>query len=118
MTVKSFAREFKPLEVLTEEEVEAIHRGTLEVLWVTGVRMEHERALKLFDKNGCKVDYDERRVRIPPGLVEECLRRCPSVFSVKARDPKNNLTVGGNTTYFGPFPGIRGPQPGRNSMRE
>jgi len=106
MTLKSFAREYKPLEILTEEEVEAIHRGTLEVLWMTGVRMEHERALKLFEKHGCKVDYDDRRVRIPPGLVEECLRRCPSVFSVRAREPKNNLTVGGNSTYFGPFPGM------------
>ena len=50
MSLKGLTRNFKPLEVLTEEEIEAIHRGTLEVLWVTGVRVEHERALKLFEK--------------------------------------------------------------------
>ena len=54
--MKGFSRNFKPLEILTEEQVEAIHRGTLEVLWVTGVRVEHDRALKLFEKNDCKVD--------------------------------------------------------------
>ncbi|GAF76741.1 unnamed protein product, partial [marine sediment metagenome] len=64
MALKGFTRNFKPLEILTEEQVEAIHRGTLEVLWVTGVRVEHERALKLFESNGCKVDYDDMRVRI------------------------------------------------------
>jgi len=43
MARKGFRRKFKPLEILTEEEIEEIHRGTLEVLWVTGIRMEHER---------------------------------------------------------------------------
>ena len=107
MTVKGFTRNFKPLEILTEEQVEAIHHGVLAVLETTGVRVEHDRALKLFEKNGCKVDYDEKRVRIPPGLVEECLRKAPSSFHMKARDPKSDLQMGGNTSYFAPFPGMR-----------
>ena len=45
-------------------------------------------------------------MRIPPGLVEDCLRRCPSVFRVKARNPKNDLIMGGNTTYVTAFPGM------------
>ena len=58
MTLEGFSRNFKPLEILTEEQVEAIHRGTLDVLQGTGVRIKHERALKLFKKNGCKIDCD------------------------------------------------------------
>ena len=100
MALKGFTRNFKPLEILTEEEVEAIHRGTLEVLWVTGVRFESDWALDFLEKNGCKVDRDEKRVRFPQGLVEECLRQCPSSFHVKARDPKNDLMLGGNTLYL------------------
>ena len=100
MALKGFTRNFKPLEILTEEQVDAIHRGALDVLQVTGVRIEHERALKLFEKNGCKVDYDEMRVRIPPGLVEECLRKAPSSFRLKVREPKNDVVFGGNTLYF------------------
>ncbi len=105
--MKGFTRNFKPLEILTEEQVEAIHRGALDVLESTGVRVEHKRALKLFEKSGCQVDYDERRVRIPPDVVEECLRQAPSSFHVKARDPKNDLQIGGNTLYCKPFPGLR-----------
>jgi len=106
MALKGFTRNFKPLEMLSEEKVEAIHRGVLEVLWITGVRVEQGRALKLLGKNGCKVDYDEKRVRIPPALVEECLRKCPSSFTVKARDSQNNLQIGGNTLYFVQAPGM------------
>ncbi|TET86494.1 MAG: hypothetical protein E3J34_03810, partial [Dehalococcoidia bacterium] len=105
--LKGFTRKFKPLEILTEEQLEAIHRGILDVLWETGVRMEHERGLQLLEKNGCKVDYDEMRVRFPPGLVEECIRRCPSSFRVKAREPKDDLIIGGNTVYFVGSPGMQ-----------
>lgn len=107
MAIKGFTRNFKPLDILTEEQVEAIHRGTLNVLAKTGVRVEHKRALKLFERNDCKVDYDDMRVRIPPGLVEECLRKTPSSYYMKARIPENDLQIGGNTLYFDAFPGMR-----------
>ena len=105
MALKGFRRNFKPLEILTQEQLEAIHRGTLEVLWVTGVRMEHEGALTTLEKNGCKIDHEDFRAHFPPGLVEESLRNCPSTFHIKSRDPNSSLTMGGNTVYFLPFPG-------------
>ena len=98
--MKGFTRKFKPLEILTEEQVEAIHRGTLNVLETTGVRVEHDRALALFADHGCKVDFKEKRVRIPGWLVEESLRRCPSSFPIRTRDSETDLMVGGNTVYF------------------
>jgi len=98
--LKGFTRKFKPLEVLSEQELEIIHKGSLDVLETTGIRVEHERALKLFAEHGCKVDFEERRVRIPPWLVEDCLRKCPSNYVVKARDPKYDARLGGNTLYF------------------
>jgi trimethylamine--corrinoid protein Co-methyltransferase len=107
MPAKGYTRNFKPLEILTEEQVEAIHRGSLDVLEQTGVRFESERALKLFEKNGCEVDHENRRVRFPPGLVEECLRLCPSTWHLRARKPENDLNVGGNTLYWAAFPGMR-----------
>jgi len=107
MVLKGLVRNIKPLEILTEEQLEAIHRGTLDVLENTGLRIEHKGALKLLAQNGCTVDYDEQRVRIPSGLVEECLRRCPSSFHLKARDPEKDLILGGNTVYFGPAPGMK-----------
>ena len=105
--LKGFERGFKPLEMLTEEQVEAIHRATLQVVDGTGIRVEHDEALKLLEKNGCRVDSEKRRVRFPPGLVEDCLRKCPSSFLLKARDPQKHLRVGGNTVYCTNAAGVR-----------
>ena len=107
MALKGYTRNFPALKILTEEQMEEIHRGTLRVLWTTGVRMEHKEALETLERNGCKVDYEEMRVRFPSGLVEEALRRCPSTFHVKTRDPSKSLMIGGNTLYMLPFPGQR-----------
>ena len=52
MAAKGFVRNFKPLDILTEEQVEEIHRGALDVLEVTGVRVDSERALKIYEKGG------------------------------------------------------------------
>lgn len=106
MVMRGFTRKFKPLQILTEEQVQTIHRGTLAVLKNTGIRFESKRALKLFEDNGCEVDYGEMRVKFPESLVEECLRKCPSSFHVKSRDPNNDLIIGGNTAYFMAFPGM------------
>ncbi len=107
MTAKGYARAFRPLTILNEEQIEAIHRSTLDVLEVTGVTFESERALKLLEKGGCRVDYDQRRARFPTGLVEGCLGQCPSTFRLRARNPENDVHLGGNTTYFCAFPGMR-----------
>jgi trimethylamine--corrinoid protein Co-methyltransferase len=107
VALKGFVRTFKPLEILADEQIEAIHRAALDVLENTGIKMHHPEALKLFEKNGAKVDYETEHVWIPPALAEDSLRRAPSSFRMRARDPKNDLIVGGNTVYFVPFPGMQ-----------
>lgn len=98
--LKGFTRRFRSLEIATNGEVEAIRRGTLEVLQEAGVRISHQRALEVFAERGCQVDFDESRVRIPGWLVEDCLRKCPGSFVIRARDPENNIRVGGNVVHF------------------
>jgi trimethylamine--corrinoid protein Co-methyltransferase len=105
--IKGFTRRFKPLDLLRPEEVEAIHRGALYTLQKTGMRIEHEGALELYRDRGCQVDLSERRVRIPPAIVEECIRQCPSSYLLKARDREQDLMLGGNTFYFMQGMGMR-----------
>jgi trimethylamine--corrinoid protein Co-methyltransferase len=107
MATRGIVRNFKPLEILTEEQVERIHRGALDVLEATGVRVDSQRARKIYEKGGCIVDHEEHRVRFPPGLVVGSIRQCPPSFHMKALDPKNDLIVGGNTTYISLFGGMR-----------
>lgn len=107
MTAEGFIPSFEPLKILNEEQVEAIHQATLRVLEETGVRFESERALELFEKHDCPVDYDEHRVRFPPALMEELLGKCPRSFRLRAWNPENDVVIGGESMYCAAFPGMR-----------
>jgi trimethylamine--corrinoid protein Co-methyltransferase len=104
---RGFRRRTPPVKILSDCEVEAIHRATLDLLEEVGCRFESKRALDLLKENGCIVNYEEFRARIPAYLVEEAVRRTPSSFLVRARDPKNNMMFGGNTLYFMSSAGAR-----------
>ena len=71
--LNGYTRTFKPLEILSNVEIERIHRGALYVLEKTGMRVEHDRALQVFADNQCQVDFAGKRVRIPGWLIEESL---------------------------------------------
>ena len=107
--LKGFTRKFKPLEILTEGQVDAIWKGILDVLEKPGLKFDvgTPKALKIFDKAGCKVDYDTKMVRFPQDLVTECLSKCSSNFRLKAREPKNDIVIGGDKVYVHPGPGLQ-----------
>lgn len=97
---KGFKRNLQPLELLTAEQIQEMHQATLDVLWETGVRIESEWALKFLKQHGCRVDMDRMQVRFPAELVEECIRRAPAGYTVKAPDPANDLVIGSETLYY------------------
>lgn len=107
MSTSSFNRKFKPIEFLNDEQIELIHSTTLNVLKETGLRFESKKALDIFKKNDCLIDYESMRVKFPEGLVGESLNKAPSSFTVKARDPEKNLIIGGNSLHFFTFPGMK-----------
>lgn len=94
----------KPLEILNEEEVNAIHEGSLEVLEETGVVFDHEEALNILKEAGCKVDFEKKLVKFPKSLIESSLHKCPKNFLLKSRNPKYTLELGGSRVYFASFP--------------
>lgn len=103
--LKGFTRNFPAFKILSEEQIDAIHIGTLDILQETGISVYSDRALKVFNKAGCEVDFETKRVKFPPGLVEECLRKAPSSFHVNARNPKHDLLIGPDNILFFNFPG-------------
>ena len=106
MARKGFKRKFSPFEILSKEDVSQIKLTTLDILKETGMIIENKKALKLLERNECIVNFETNNVRFPEGLVEECIKRCPSSFRVKARDERNDLIFGGNTVYFISAPGM------------
>ncbi len=105
--LNGFTRTFPPLRYLTAEQEESIHRGALFTMETTGMQIEHDGARRLLADAGCAVDDDANRVRMPAWLVEECLRKVPTHFRLRARDSANDLMVGGDTVYFMQGMGMR-----------
>jgi trimethylamine--corrinoid protein Co-methyltransferase len=105
---RGFKRGFNPFDVLAESDIDAIESGVLEILERVGLKFDVEKpdALHICGDAGCSVDMGDKIVKFPPGLVQECIRKCPSSFHVEARDPDNDLVIGGNTVYFQPGPGM------------
>jgi len=100
MAVKGFKRKYKLLELLSEEAVNEIHQSSLDILKNTGVRFNSKWALDFFKKNDCLVDYEKQMVRFPEALIEECIRKAPSSFRVKAREEKYDMVYNINTIYY------------------
>jgi len=104
--LKGFVRKIKPLEVLSEEQVNLLHQGALTVLSETGIKILNQKALKLLSENDCQVDFDKKLVKMPAALIEECLERAPSSFFVKARQSKHDVMIGADRLYFRLFAGM------------
>jgi len=100
VTRNGFTQSIKPLEILDEDQIERVHRATLDILRRTGVTFKSEWALDFFESEGCSVDRAAMRVRFPDDLIEECLRQAPSSYRVEARDSANDLLLGGDRLYF------------------
>jgi trimethylamine---corrinoid protein Co-methyltransferase len=106
MALKGYKRKFKPLEILSGEEVEAIHAASIDILKETGVKFESKWALDFLEKNDCIVDKDRSVVRFPEGLAEESIRKTPGVFRVKAREEKYDMVYSADTVYFQDMPSM------------
>jgi len=82
------------VSVLTPEQIEAIDRASLHLLERVGVQLPHEETLRRFADRGAEVDFDAGRVKIPPGLVQECLDSAGKSFTIYGRDPANTAAFG------------------------
>ena len=106
MASAGFKLKIKPLETISEDEIERIHAATINVLEETGIKIENKWALDLLNKNGCIVDFDSMIARFPQELIEECIKTTPKIFKFKAREEKNDVILGGDSVYFHSAPGM------------
>ncbi len=82
------------LTVITDEEVELIHRTSLRILWEIGVRFPNEEMLHRFAAAGANVDFDRQVVRIPEDLVEAAIQALPKNFRSAPADGGPPITLG------------------------
>ena len=91
-------RVYDPIRVLSDDQVEAIHRAALKLLAEQGMRVLNGRAIEYFRQAGAKVEG--QMVFPDPGLVEERLGTAPNTFTIAARNRAKDLRFGGNDMVF------------------
>ena len=88
-----------PVEVISADQVEAIHGAALKLLAETGIKVLHPPARALFAAAGGQVMADEM-VRLDPDLVIDLLSAVPATFTLAARNPAKALRIGGRDMVF------------------
>lgn len=83
-----------PTAIVSEDELEAIHRASLRVLADTGITFLHGDACRMLADAGATVE--DQLVRFDPEMVEHFMASIPSDFTLHARVPERNLRIGGN----------------------
>jgi trimethylamine--corrinoid protein Co-methyltransferase len=93
-------RRFPPMEIVSADELEAIHRASLTILEEIGMDFLNAEARRLLAQAGADVKPDSLRVRFDRGLIEEKIRTAPAEFTLHARNPAHNLHIGGDFLTF------------------
>ena len=91
---------FKPVDLLSEEQVERIHQASLTVLRDMGVEFMSDEALNVLERAGADVDRNTQIVRFDPDLVVESIAKAPAEFDVEPRNPERSFHVGGDHMVF------------------
>ncbi|MEK6573991.1 MAG: trimethylamine methyltransferase family protein [Chloroflexota bacterium] len=91
-------------EVLSPEGVETIHRASMRLLKEQGILvLDYPAARETFKQNGAAVEGD--LVKIDEDTLLHFVKQAPSTFTQLARNPANNLTLGGSSMVFAPVYG-------------
>jgi trimethylamine--corrinoid protein Co-methyltransferase len=86
--------------VLSREDLEKIHKATIDVLEAAGLKITSQKCLKILEEKGCKVDYKRQVALFPSYLVEEALKKTGKNITLCARNPKYDVILDGNHVYI------------------
>ncbi|UCH72861.1 MAG: trimethylamine methyltransferase family protein [Rhodospirillales bacterium] len=95
-------RRIRPFEVCDEDALATIEANAETVLQEIGIEFrDDEEALQIWRDAGA--DVDGVRVRFPRGLCRKLVQdSAPAEFVQYARNPANNVKIGGDATVFAP----------------
>lgn len=89
------------MEVLSADQLEAVHLTSLRILEELGMEVMSARALEILRAAGAQVDAASRTVRLDRGLVENALASAPASFVLEPRNAARSIVMGGNRINFG-----------------
>ncbi|MCP5082447.1 MAG: trimethylamine methyltransferase family protein [Alphaproteobacteria bacterium] len=86
---------FGPIEILSADEVEAIHQASLTILEEIGIKVLHAAARGVYQRAGALVDPETHIVRIGGDLIETFMASVPPTVSLHCRNLERSLELGG-----------------------
>lgn len=92
---------YMPMQLLSVDQLEAIHLTSLQILENLGMEVMSSRALAVLEKGGAQIDWPTKMVRLDRGLVESALKTVPASFTLIPRNPDKRVILGGNHINFG-----------------
>ncbi|MGD0494112.1 MAG: trimethylamine methyltransferase family protein [Steroidobacteraceae bacterium] len=92
---------YPPMEVLSADQLEAVHLTSLRILEELGMEIMSERALAILAAAGAEVDPAKRTVRLDRGLIDQALATAPCSFVLEPRNATRRIVMGGNRINFG-----------------
>jgi trimethylamine--corrinoid protein Co-methyltransferase len=90
-------------DLLSADSIERLHQSSMRILSEFGIAFYDDEARSILKAHGARVDGD--MVYFDPEMIREYVAKAPSEFIQLARNPENNLTVGGNAVNFAPVYG-------------
>ena len=88
-------------EVISTDQVEAIHEASLTILERIGMEFFCPEARSIMREAGADVDESNGRVRFDRGLVLPSVAKAPAEFTLHSWNPDHHLRIGGRWLAFG-----------------
>ncbi|CUH84835.1 trimethylamine methyltransferase family protein [Thalassovita mediterranea] len=106
LRVPYITRGIPTYDLLNDDALERIEDTAERILAEIGIELrEDAEAMRLFKEAGAEVREDSAevwRVRFPRGMVREILQTAPETFIQHARNPANNVQIGGDAMVLAP----------------
>ncbi len=89
--------------LVDDEAIELIHQSSMRILSEFGIAFYDDEAQTILKEHGVEVQDDI--AYFDPEIVETYVAKAPSQFAQLARNPENNVIIGGEHTCFAPVYG-------------
>jgi len=76
------------IQLLSGQEIQAVHDASMAILRDTGVIVHHDEVLNLLAEAGAQVDWTHKIARLPEQLVMDCITHAGKKYVLYGRSPE------------------------------
>jgi trimethylamine--corrinoid protein Co-methyltransferase len=92
---------YRPLEIFSSDQIEAIHETSITILEDMGLRVLDPEAREVFRRGGAEVDEATMTVRLGRDAIMSAVAQAPATVELRARNRQRDVTLGGDRVAFG-----------------